>query len=152
MASNTLNISVSASGVRETLRAFAAMPAEASKELREASLDLARELAASAVAAGAAEGHQAALVARTVRASRDRVPAVTAGGTRRVGSRRAPAWKLLFGSEFGSNRYRQFPSLHQGRDGIWFFPTIEANSADIAARWRQAADNVIRAFSATDGA
>jgi hypothetical protein len=138
---------VSTAGVRETLRAFNALPKEAADELRAASLDLARELAASAAAAGAIEGSQAALVATTVKASRDRVPAVTAGGTKRLGSRRKPAWKLLFGSEFGSNRFRQFPHLHQGRDGIWFFPTIEHESGRIARRWQHAADNVIRAFA-----
>lgn len=140
-------ISVTGEGVRETLAAFRGLPKEANRELRLASLDLSRELAADAKAAGAAEGSQAALVATTVKAVFDRTPAVQAGGTKRLGSRRKPAWKLLFGSEFGSNEYRQFPHLHQGRDGIWFFPTIEANSSSIAARWREAADRTIAAFT-----
>jgi hypothetical protein len=147
VAKGQLTVNVSTAGVRETLRAFNALPKDAANELRNASLDLARELAASATAAGVAEGSQAALVATTVKASRDRVPAVTAGGTKRLGSNRKPAWKLLFGSEFGSNRYTQFPRAHQGSDGIWFFPAIEANAPRIAARWQEAADAVIRAFS-----
>lgn len=147
MAKSSLTITVSAEGVRETLAAFRGMPREASNELRSAALDLSRELAASAAAAGRAEGSQAALVAGTVKAARDRVPVVQAGGAKRLGSRRKPAWKLLFGSEFGSNRYTQFPRLHQGRDGIWFFPTIEREAPAIARRWMVAADNVIRAFA-----
>lgn len=143
-----VTITISAEGVRETIAAFRALPRDATNELRQASLDLAGDLATDARAAGTAEGSQAALVATTVRAVRDRVPVVQAGGTKRLGSRRKPAWKLLFGSEFGSNEYRQFPREHQGREGIWFFPTIERNSASIAARWREAADRIIAAFSA----
>lgn len=142
----TLTVGIRVDGVRETLAAFRALPKEAATELRKASLDLAGDLAQAAAASGRREGSQAALVAGTVRAARDRVPSVQAGGTKRLGSRRKPAWKLLFGSEFGSDEYRQFPRTHQGRDGIWFFPTIEAEAPAIAKRWETAADNVIRAF------
>jgi hypothetical protein len=147
VAAKTLSVSLPISGVRETLAAFRALPKDASNELRTAALDLSKTLATAAAAAGKSEGSQAALVAGTVRAVRDRTPAVQAGGTRRLGSRRKPAWKLLFGSEFGSNQYEQFPRLHQGREGIWFFPTIEANAPAIAARWQEAADRTIAAFS-----
>jgi hypothetical protein len=147
VAKRTLTVNVNAEGVRETLRAFSGLPKEASAELRAAAEDLARLLARDARSAGVAEGVQAALVAGTVKAGRDRVPVVTAGGSTRVGSRRKPAYKLLFGSEFGSNRYEQFPHSHQGRDGIWFFPSIEANAGPIARRWREAADRILLAFS-----
>jgi hypothetical protein len=146
-AKRTFVVNVRIDGVRETLAAFRTLPKEASDELRTAAGEIARDLAVDAAAAGRAEGHQAALVAGTVKVARDRVPVVQVGGTRRLGRRRVPAWKLLFGSEFGSNRFTQFPRAHQGSDGIWFFPTIEANAGPIAARWRQAADNVIAAFT-----
>lgn len=147
MAKSQLTVSISTAGVRETLRAFNGLPKNAADELRAAALDLARELAVSAAAAATAEGSQAALVAATVKAARDRVPAVLAGGAKRLGSRRKPAWKLLFGSEFGSNRFKQFPRTHVGNSGIWFFPTIEAEGPRIVRRWQQAADDIIRAFA-----
>lgn len=150
MARAGLTINVRIGGVRETLAAFRSMPKEANRELRAAALDLSRQLAVAAKAAGEAEGAQAALLARTVRAVRDRVPAVQTGGTRRLGSKKKPAWKMLFGSEFGSDRYRQFRHPHQGRDGIWFFPTIEEQAPAIAARWSEAADRIIAAFSRSD--
>lgn len=146
MANQGLTIAIRIDGMAETLNAFRALPKAASDELREASLDLSRKLALSAKAAGIAEGEQAALVARTVKANRDRVPSVTAGGSRRVGSRKAPAWRLLFGAEFGSNRYRQFPRLHTGRAGIWFFPTIEREATSIAHGWQTAARGIVRSF------
>lgn len=151
MAKRTLDIGIRIEGVRETLRAFNGLPKEASNELRDAALDLAGLMATSVKAAGAREGSQAALVATTVKATRDRVPVVQAGGTKRLGSRRAPAWKLLFGAEFGSNRYTQFPRRHQGSAGIWIFPTIEAESSAIARRWEQAADRIVRAFTKEQG-
>jgi hypothetical protein len=144
----TLNVRIE--GVRETLAAFRQLPKEASNELRTAAGEIAQDLAVDAQAAGRAEGYQAALVAGTVKVARDRVPVVQAGGTKRLGPRSAPAWRLLFGSEFGSNRFRQFPEVHQGRDGLWFFPTIEANAASISARWNAAADRTIAAFTKGD--
>lgn len=147
MAKRTFTINVNATGVRETLAAFNALPKEASAELRVAAQDLANLLAVKARAAATAEGSQAALIAETVKPGRDRVPVVQAGGSKRVGSRRKPAYALLFGAEFGSNRYSQFPRAHQGSKGIWFFPTIEANASAIARRWREAADNILTAFA-----
>lgn len=147
MAKKTLTIGIRIEGVRETLAAFNRLPKDASVQLRKAAEDLAQLLATDARAAGVREGAQAAVVATTVKTGRDRVPVVTAGGTKRVGSRRAPAWKLLFGAEFGSNRFEQFPRSHQGSSGIWFFPTIEQNAGPIARRWRQAADDILAAFA-----
>ena len=148
MAKKTaLTITIQQEGVRETLAAFRGLPKEASNEIRDTSKRLAGLLATAAQAAGRQEGHQASLVASTVKAARDRVPVVQAGGTTRLGSRKAPAWKLLFGSEFGSNDYRQFPSMHRGNVGIWFFPTVEDRASEIAAEWRQAAERIVRAFA-----
>jgi hypothetical protein len=146
-----LTVTLRAEGVNETLRAFRGLPKEASEQLREAAQELSRDLAVDARGAGTREGHQAALVATTVKAARDRVPVVTAGGTKRLGSRRKPAWKLLFGAEFGSNQFSQFPRYHQGTEGVWFFPTIERNTSTIAKRWLAAADGVIRAFTKQEG-
>jgi len=147
VAKRQLTMTVQATGVRETLAAFRGLPKEASAEIRSTSEDLARLLAASAQRSGRQEGHQAALVAATVKPARDRVPVVQAGGSKRLGSRRAPAWKLLFGSEFGSDDYPQFPRAHLGNVGIWFFPVVEQEAGPILVQWRQAADRIVRAFT-----
>ena len=133
-------------GLRETIAALNRLPKEANAEIRATALALAKDLAAAAAAAGRAEGRQAALVAATVKAGRDRVPVVTAGGTRRLGSNRAPAFKLLFGSEFGSNFYRQFGKPHVGSGSYWFFRTVDEEQAEISAAWLKAADEIIERF------
>lgn len=145
MAKKELVVRVRIEGLHEVLAALRKLPKDASDELRAAALDISKELATAAKASGAREGRQAALVATTVRAQRDRVPVVVAGGTRRLGRNKKPAFKLLFGSEFGANRLHQYKP-HLGRDSYWFFRTIEDRQVEIEARWLQAADEVIRKF------
>lgn len=144
--SKGLTVNISVSGIRGTLAAVSKLPKDAQNELRDASLDLARELARSAMSAGRAEGTQAALVAATVKARRDRVPVIEAGGAKRLGRNRKPAWKLLFGSEFGSNYYQQFGKPHLGSGSYWFFDTVDREQGTIIARWSEAADRVIERF------
>ena|SRR5688572_17548225 len=146
MASKDLTVKVRIDGLRETIAALNRLPKEANAEIRATALALAKDLAVAAAAAGRTEGRQAALVAITVKAGRDRVPVVTAGGTRRLGSNRAPAFKLLFGSEFGSNFYKQFGKPHVGSGSYWFFRTVDEEQAEISAAWLKAADEIIERF------
>lgn len=144
-AKTSLTVNIKIDGVRETLAAISKLPKDAQNALRDAAKDLSEDMAVAVRASAVAEGSQAALLAVTVKASRDRVPVVAAGGTKRLGRNRKPAYKMLFGSEFGANRYEQFKP-HIGTDGYWFFPTIEEESPAIADRWLKAADDVVERF------
>lgn len=146
MAKDSLTIKVTIQGINETLRALNNIPKDATTELRDKATELSKTLAAAAADSGRAEGKQAALVATTVKAARDRVPVVVAGGTKKLGSNKKPAFKLLFGSEFGSNQYTQYKP-HIGQDSYWFFKTVEDNQVEIARAWQEAADEIIRRFS-----
>lgn len=160
MASQSLTVHVSTSGVRQVLKAFAKLPAEASDQIRDKSLALSRGLAKDVAVAAVAEGSQAALMAPTVKATRDRVPAVTAGGPKRVGRHHVSAWRLLFASEFGQNRKsgwyaaRQYRAStgrqyepHIGKHSYWFFTTVSLHEPEIGRGWEKAADAIIRSFS-----
>lgn len=148
MAKQAFTVKIKAEGVRETLRAFRDLPEDAHRELRTASLELAQTLVPK-IKAGAlsAPTPQAELAAGTVRAVRDRVPVILAGGSKRVGRNKVPVWKVLFGSEFGSNAYGQFHHAHTGRAGLWFFPVVEKESSEVIAAWRKAADAIVRRFA-----
>jgi hypothetical protein len=147
--SRALVVTVRIEGVRETLAAYRRLPKEASKALRNRSTELTETLAGRARAAAMSDqAPQSPLLAKTVRARRDRVPSIVAGGFAKVGRRKVPAWKVLFGSEFGSDAYKQFGRRHSGRKGHWFFPTAERNADDVIAAWRRAADDIARSFSA----
>lgn len=164
MGKTTLTVDVNIDGVRETLAAFRALPKDANNELRTASLRLAELLAVKAKIAAIADSPLAALMAPTIKAVRDRVPVIQAGGTRRVGRNKAPASALLFVGEFGMNarsgwyaRDRYALSMgyqhrpHGGKTGYWFFPMVEANAAMISREWNAAADQVLAAFGGFDG-
>lgn len=157
--STSLTIRINVDGVRQTLAAFREMPKEASASLRERSKELADTIADRVKAAGQAEGRQAAKLARTVRAMKDRVPTVQVGGTRKLGRQGEPAWGMLFGSEFGMDarsgwyadpRYDGEPSgqfkPHRGRQGYWIFPTVERSEGEISEAWNRVADDILREF------
>lgn len=158
-AARSLSISITVEGARETLAAFRRLPKDANDSLRDRSKRLSEVLATRVRAAAVLEGSQAAIVAPTVKAVRDRVPAITAGGNERVGKRRVPAHKLVFASEFGAKRrfgwysaYRYRNSAgrqyrkHLGNHSYWFFTTVEANSATVSATWHRVAKDIVDSF------
>ncbi len=119
MARQAITFTVHIDGVRTTLRAFRELPADASKRLREESLKLAEVLAQKARADGMADAApQSKLVATTVKATRDRVPAIQAGGTKRLGRHRAPAFGLPGASGRSTPRLRRPPVPHLGRSSV----------------------------------
>jgi hypothetical protein len=145
--SSVLRTDVRIDGVREVLRALNRLPKEANQEVRKASFGISEMVAGHVRSAAAADAApQTRLLTATVRPRRDRVAAVAAGGSRRVGRRRVPAYKVLFGSEFGSDAYRQFGRPHAGRKGHWFFPQAEQQQEAVAQEWFKAADRIIRWF------
>lgn len=146
MAKDSLTVNIRIDGLREVLAALKQLPKDASAELKVKAKEIATELAKSARASGIAEGSQAALVATTVKAMKDRVPVIQAGGTKKLGRNKKPAYKLLFGSEFGSDRLEQYKP-HIGQDSYWFFKTVEDEQATVSRKWLEAADEVIRKFS-----
>jgi len=150
-----ITVTLRLDGVLDVMRALRDMPKDANDELRDASLKLAQELAPQVAAAGRAEGRQAAVLAATVRARRDRVPVIVVGGTRRLGRNRKPAYKLLFGSEFGASHHgryqlRQFRPWRKGRT-YWIFITVDRAQRYISREWNKAADRVIRKFGGSRG-
>lgn len=148
----SFSVSVSVTGMRETLDAFKALPKDAGNAIRDASKELADKLALSVrQAAGRARQPQAAILAQTIKVKRDRVPVLEVGGTKRIGRNRVPASRILFGGEFGSNAYKQFHQRHTGTEGTWFFPTVERDKAEIIAGWEKAADEIVTRFGGGRG-
>lgn len=131
-------------GARETLAKFSALPKEATEAISARSWELAQELAGKVRTAAQEDNSQTALMAGSVKAVRGKLPTIQAGGTARVGSRRKPRYKVLFGTEFGSN-LKQFRP-HRGRNSYWFFKTVYDDQKDISDKWNAAADDIIRTF------
>lgn len=143
MARDGLTVRIKIDGVRPTLAALGTLPKDAQTEIREASAKLAGTLARSTIAAGTAEGRQAAIVAPTVKVRRDRLPVIEAGGGALIGRNRKPAFKLLFGSEFGATVLKQYKPRAVS---YWFFKTVEDQQTAIGRAWNEAADKIIDRF------
>jgi hypothetical protein len=132
-------------GARQTLAAFRRLPKEASKELRDANQTISEDLRDKIRAAAAGSDKQSALMVPTIKSRRDRVPSIEAGGTRRVGRARVPAFKLVYGSNFGATYLHQFRKHNggAGSEDYWFFTTVEHNEARLVKEWTDAADRIL---------
>jgi hypothetical protein len=108
---------------------------------------------------------QATLVSQSVRVSKDRVPSITIGGSKkakvsrkRTQSNPAPTvGQLLYGSEFGAsptseagafpNGGRRFPyrSPQRGRgsEGYWIYPTLRLAQPRITREWHAEVDSIL---------
>ena len=147
---------------RGLLKALNAMDKEAQYELKEEVVSISAWTARGIEQAGFSHPiypKQAAIVARTVRPARDRVPTVYIGGGKGRVSGGANAGQLLFGNEFGGDRnafgnksafpnggYR-FPARTsregRGNKGYWIFPTLKAMQPDIKRKWFAAVNKVM---------
>jgi hypothetical protein len=138
-------------GVADMKAAFRRLPKEASKSLKEHTSVLAEDLAQLIHNSATGSSRQAAAVAKTVKARKDRFVAVQAGGNRRVTSQRrvssgqgpTKAYMLLFGANFGASQLNQFRSHRgAGTDDYFFFSTVEENTPRIDSAWGQVVDDV----------
>ena len=151
MAKQALTMRVSVVGVRETVAAFDRLPRQARKEIAEANYQIAASFVPRLRFAASTLGRQGPLLGSTVEAVRDRrVPVVQAGGSRPLGSRHKPAHKLLFGFEFGSDRYGQFRRHLGGGGSYWMFKTVFENQGEMMRKWMRAADRIIAEWSRND--
>ncbi|WP_075303121.1 hypothetical protein [Pseudonocardia sp. Ae168_Ps1] len=151
-------MTVHLSGVRETIAAFNQMPKDASHELRTRSKRIAERLEGRIAMAARASSSQSAKVAPTVKARRDRVPVVVAGGARRVFATSRPRQKpraaglVLFGANFGATYLKQFrPHRAGGGADYWFFSTVDAYSSRMDREWNDAVDEITRRWAAGGG-
>lgn len=149
-----ITVRVKITGAREMLQAFRRLPKDANTELRDANQEISKSLAAKIKAAALGAPRQGPAVAGSVRAGRDRIPNVQAGGGRRAGKqtrrskgqRATTAGDLIFGANFGATRLKQFPAHNggAGADDYFFFKTVEQQMPAIGDEWTGAAERVLK--------
>lgn len=155
-------------GARETLRAFDRLGRDASKDLRDASARIGREVKAELLTAAAmAPSPQAALVAKSITVRRDRIVRVDIGGPKKVGRAyrsaikrlksgrgkqvRASAGALLWGSETGSRSgadragraYTDRFKAPRDHGGHWIGPTVEKVAPRAYRAWLVEVDRLL---------
>ena len=127
-------------GLNEVLRAFKALPKEASAELRTASMQIAERHMAPAWRNAALyyAGPWGEVIADSVKVKRDRVPAVQIGGNRKVLSGGGTATMVRWPSDTG-----------QGRESFAPFETtnwisnVRAYQPDALREWGAAVDRIV---------
>lgn len=152
-------VQIEIEGLYGALQKWAAADPMFNKEIRVASVQLMNDLLPKIVsAAGKAENPRQALeAARGFRARPDRIPIlrlnaetgfVSKSRPNRKRKRKVTRGDVFFGSEFGSNRLKQFPKRSPkfggGNRGYWFWPTIEENAEDVNKRYLAAIDRITR--------
>lgn len=145
MARRALTVTIRFTGLREAIRATRKWPDDAKQEIQAASLSIAGVVAVEIKNAANTFNAQAALLAPTVRVMKGNAPIIQAGGARRIGRNRVQAYKVLFGSEFGSVSLRQYKAFNSG--GYWFFVTVRANTEFIGREYLEAIDEVNRKWA-----
>lgn len=145
-----ITLTLELTGARETLKAFKDLPKDASIELKAAAGQVSQNMVAWVRAALASGDPQAAALVDTVKAVKDRVPAISVGGTKLVASTRTNAFNLLFGANFGAVTYRvkgvfpYFTRNHAGKGNDYYiWASVEAHAAEINNAWNAAAEAVI---------
>lgn len=142
MARRTLTVTIRVTGMKELIRATRKWPDDAQQEIKAASISIAGVVAVEIKSAANRFNAQAALLSPTVRVVKGSAPMIQAGGARRVGRNRVPAYKVLFGSEFGSVSLKQYKAFNSG--GYWFFVTVTANTDYIGREYVAAVDEANR--------
>lgn len=134
-------------GLRRALRA---LPKEAQATMRDASSDIAADVAGRAAVRARFVGGVAKHVAPTIKARRDRVPKVVMGGSTRLpdrpggrSGRGQTVGDVIWGAEFGGGRRpstRQFSPWRGNGEGAGYFlwPTVRENADETMERYGDA--------------
>jgi hypothetical protein len=138
----TIRVKVDDYELRKLLATFGRMDDIAKNDMKKIANDLAERAAkfVTSYAYNAPNPAQADAIMKSLKINRsDKAPNFTMGGNRRVTQSGAKAGNLLFGTEFGSNRLKQFPprSPRKGRGnrGWFIFVALERFQPVIVREW-----------------
>jgi len=151
------SVEIEVIGLYPFLKRAAAADPMFNKEIRAASVKLIGQVVTNVQSAAqtAPNKRQAIESAKGFRARPDRVPVVKLNGSAGFVSKSRPNRKrktkvtrgdVFFGSEFGSNRLKQFPArsgpFFGGNRGYYFWPTIERMAEGISKEYLNALDSI----------
>ena len=140
--------------MRAIIQAFKAMDDAAVEEAKKESSALA-EYAAGEIkqAAGSrtVSGTAAQRIAAGVKVSKtSKVGEFSYGFARQKFSGGGSTLDLLYGMEFGSNRYKQFPTRTpikgRGNAGYFIYPTLRRIQPELISKWEAAFDRILKEY------
>ena len=138
----TISVKVDDYELRKLLATFGKMDDIAKNDMKKIANDLTERAArfVTSYAYNAPNPAQANAIMKSIKTNKsDKAPNFTLGGTTKVTQSGTSAGTLLFGSEFGSKRFRQFPPRSRpkgrGNRGWFIFIALERFQPTIAKEW-----------------
>ena len=147
-----VKIAYDKSDLRGITRAFKAMDEEATQAAKKESSALA-EFAADRIKIAAAtrtvSGTAARRIADGVKVSKtSKIGEFSYGFARQKFSGGGSTLDLLYGMEFGSNRFKQFPkrtpNKGRGNSGYFIYPTLRQIQPDLVRKWEEAFSQILK--------
>jgi hypothetical protein len=138
--------------LRAVTRAFKAMDEEATKAAKKESSALAQYAADKikvAAATRTVSGTAARRIADGVKVSAtSKIGEFSYGFARQKFSGGGSTLDLLYGMEFGSNRFKQFPNRTpnrgRGNSGYFIYPTLRQIQPNLVAQWEEAFSKILK--------
>ena len=145
-------ISYDRAELRAIVRSFKAMDEEATDQAKEVTSELAEFVKQKVIATAGQRNNRASKIiaeGASVRKS-SKIGEIGYGFARQKLSGGGTTQQLWGGSEFGSNKYKQFP-VWSGREGRgsrgWFiYPTLRSAQPEIIQKWEQAFEKIVRKY------
>jgi hypothetical protein len=147
-----VKIAYDKSDLRGITRAFKAMDEQAveaakkeSSALAEFAADRIKQTAATRLVSGTA----ARRIADGVKVSKtSKIGEFSYGFARQKFSGGGSTLDLLYGMEFGSNRFKQFPkrtpNKGRGNSGYFIYPTLRQIQPELVRKWEEAFSNILK--------
>jgi hypothetical protein len=147
-----VKIAYDKSDLRGITRAFKAMDDEAVQAAKKESSALA-EFAADKIKQTAATRQVSGTAARRIAdgvviSKSSKIGEFSYGFARQKFSGGGSTLDLLYGMEFGSNRFKQFPNRTpnrgRGNSGYFIYPTLRQIQPDLIQKWETAFDRILK--------
>jgi len=141
-------ISYDKAELRSILKSFKAMDEEATEQAKEVSSELAEFVKQRVSAAAGQRNNRASKIiadGATVKKS-SKIGEISYGFARQKLSGGGTTQQVWGGYEFGSRKYKQFPTW-SGKRGWFIYPTLKAVQPDILKKWEQAFAQIVKKYT-----
>lgn len=149
----TIKVTVDDYELRKLLATFGKMDDIAKNDMKKIANDLSERAAkfVGSYANSAPNPAQADAIMKSLKITKsDKAPNFTLGGTTKVSRSGVNAGTLLFGTEFGSKRFRQFPPRSRpkgrGNRGWFIFIALERFQPTITKEWLLGYEKIANAW------
>jgi hypothetical protein len=141
-------ISYDKAELRSIIKSFKAMDEEATEQAKEVSSELAEFVKQRVSAAAGQRNNRASKIiadGATVKKS-SKIGEISYGFARQKLSGGGTTQQVWGGYEFGSRKYKQFPTW-SGKRGWFIYPTLKVVQPDILKKWEQAFAKIVKKYT-----